>query len=146
MMDSRSDQKTGDKRQKSLVEAQKEISLLRRRLYGRERDIARLSAWIDSLRIDIRAVFNSFSWKIGNFIIRTIAKALFFPSRTGIRDHVERTLANFKSWNTHYHSGRGRGEDLSDRPPWRNFIGYESWIRKYGAPDASDILRRLLQK
>lgn len=117
---------------KSNMDDKQRIKHLQEQLAQRERDIYRLRRWIDALQRDIDDVYQSVTWRIGDFFTRLIMGILRRPRGITARDHIGRTNASFKAWREDYlkRCEAGDGEAFP-AVPWHDDSEYREWIAQY---------------
>lgn len=107
---------------------------LRERLNEREAEVYRLLQWLSQLQRDIRDVYASFSWRIGNQITQLILKILRRPVGPTAQDHVALLNRSIEAWKkNHLLPYRQQGK-LMPYTPWHDHSEYNQWLAEFDHP------------
>ena len=63
-----------------------------------KQDIHKLRHWINALDDDIKAVFNSLTWRSGNILTQAAVKLMFKKAGLNAQDHIKEIMANIAMW------------------------------------------------
>lgn len=126
---------------------EKEIAILRTKTQGQEQSIRELLHWIDALNHDISALFNSLTWRTGNFMTQLALKLMFRKPDPSAQDHIQVILREIAT--RHYTATTAREPTTAlastskpIRPPLsslparlktvvQNHRDYPRWIKNY---------------
>ncbi len=112
---------------------------LREQLNEREAEVYRLLQWLSQLQRDIRDVYASFSWRVGDSITRQILKLLRRPVGPTARDHVARVNRSIEAWKkNHLLPYRQQGR-LMSYTPWHDSAEYHQWLSEFDRPTAEEL-------
>lgn len=127
-----------------LDDAHLEIEQLHQALYTQTRTVDKLVLWLQSLQRDINDVYQSFTWKAGNFITQFILKLLRRPAGVTARDHVQRVSSSFETWRNQYLSQHQLNTFMPGQiAEWHDVQEYQHWLSRYEHIDQKAILQEI---
>ncbi len=122
-----------------LQRLQAENQQLREQLRERDAQVYRLLQWLSQLQRDIRDVYQSFTWRIGDKITKLILKLLRRPVGPTAQTHVERLNQNIATWQQQYLQAYREQDKLMPYVPWHDSSEYVRWIAQFDPLDAVSI-------
>ncbi|MEN9848022.1 MAG: hypothetical protein RL368_762, partial [Pseudomonadota bacterium] len=135
------DQAISKKDQQLLRQAQ-QLSALHETHILQNEDLRKLNHWVAAYQEDISSIFNSLTWKAGNFITRLALMMTFRKVGATAKDHLERLMREATTWRNKRH---GRAEhnlppefeakqgSVDNITPFAqiNCNDYPRWLRTY---------------
>jgi len=129
----------------ALQAEQEKSQLLQHQIAEKNKQLQQLITWIESLKIDIHSIFNSFTWKSGSLLTQVLLKVLFKKAGTTAKDHIEDTLATITAPPI----------DIDNKPvlpsiqsvqtspalPAMGTADYATWIANYDSPTTAQLTR-----
>ncbi|HID98754.1 MAG TPA: glycosyltransferase [Thiotrichaceae bacterium] len=128
------------------TELQNQITDIQHALNEKEQVISALQQnrhkllhWISALDEDIKAVFNSLTWRAGNIFTQILLKLMFRKSGLTAQEHIQEIMANVTAWKvqeqmaeppTPLNPTPPPQTDLPTPPPQAS-KNYSHWIKKY---------------
>ncbi|MDM8562925.1 glycosyltransferase, partial [Candidatus Marithioploca araucensis] len=139
----------GNKRQAlqtQLTSTQNILSEKEQSLSTQKQNTQKLMYWIGGLDHDIKAIFDSLTWRSGNLMTQIALKLMFKRAGQTAQDHVQDIFAEIAAWNLSVQSSEiqpvGSTEKLvSAKEQIKKSSGlskviqprsYQSWIKNYG--------------
>ncbi|RKZ88831.1 MAG: hypothetical protein DRR19_12100 [Candidatus Parabeggiatoa sp. nov. 1] len=86
--------------QETLTEKEQIISALFIKTDTQLHQIHKLIQWLGALNADIKAVFNSLTWRSGHFLTKVILKFMFRKAGLTAQDHIQETLGCIAAWQS----------------------------------------------
>ncbi len=78
-----------------------ELTQLREENRHQYEDLHKLIHWLEMLNHDVVALFNSQTWRSGDFITRMVLKLMLRAPGLTAKDHINKIINNFFNWRIH---------------------------------------------
>ncbi|RKZ37301.1 MAG: hypothetical protein DRQ49_16460, partial [Gammaproteobacteria bacterium] len=131
----------GNKRQAlqtQLTSTKNTLSEKEQSLSTQKQNTQKLMYWIGGLDQDIKAIFDSLTWRSGHFMTQIALKLMFKKAGQTAQDHVQDIFAEIAAWNLSDQSGEiqqvSPTEQIKKPSRLSKVIqprNYQSWIKNY---------------
>jgi glycosyltransferase involved in cell wall biosynthesis len=118
---------------------QTQLTSTQKTLSEKEQNTQKLMYWIRGLDHDIKAIFNSLTWRSGNLMTQIALKFMFKKAGQTAQDHVQDIFAEIAAWNLSDQSGEIQQvlpteQQIKTSSGFSKVIqprSYQSWIKNY---------------
>ncbi|MEN9460780.1 MAG: hypothetical protein RIS84_800 [Pseudomonadota bacterium] len=130
------------KKEQQLARQAQQLSALHETHILQNEDLRKLNHWVAAYQEDISSIFNSLTWKAGNFITRLALMLTFRRAGATAKDHLERLMREATAWRNKRH-GRAehnlppefeaKQEGVDNTLPFAqiNYNDYSRWLKTY---------------
>lgn len=130
----------------ALQAEQEKYHVLQQQVAEKNKQLKQLIHWIESLKVDIHSIFNSFTWKSGDFLTQLVLKVLFKKAGSTAKDHIDETLnaitANtINTEDTPVPSSTTAVHTPAAPIPAMGTADYATWIANYDSVTPAQIER-----
>ncbi len=91
------------KKEQQLSRQAQQLSALHETHILQNEDLRKLNYWAAAYQEDITSIFNSLTWKAGNFITRLALMLTFRRAGSTAKDHLERLMSEATAWRNKRH-------------------------------------------
>jgi glycosyltransferase involved in cell wall biosynthesis len=124
---------------KTLSEKEQSLSTQIQETEVQRKNTQKLMYWIGGLDHDIKAIFNSLTWRSGNLMTQIALKLMFKKAGQTAQDHIQDILAEIAAWNLSDQSGEIQQvlpteQQIKTPSGFSKVIqprNYQSWIKNY---------------
>ncbi|MDD2816285.1 MAG: glycosyltransferase [Thiotrichaceae bacterium] len=136
------------KKEQQLSRQAQQLSALHETHILQNEDLRKLNYWVAAYQEDITSIFNSLTWKAGNFVTRLALMLTFRRAGSTAKDHLERLMSEATAWRNKRHGSAEyalpseTGEvhhaaSESERPA--DPRDYARWIKNYDTLTAKGV-------
>lgn len=136
------------KKEQQLARQAQQLSALHETHILQNEDLRKLNYWVAAYQEDITSIFNSLTWKAGNFITRLALMLTFRKAGSTAKDHLERLMSEATAWRNKRHGSAEyalpseigevhHAASESERPA--DPRDYARWIKNYDTLTAKGV-------
>jgi len=136
------------KKEQQLARQAQQLSALHETHILQNEDLRKLNYWVAAYQEDITSIFNSLTWKAGNFITRLALMLTLRRAGSTAKDHLERLMSEATAWRNKRHGSAEyalpseigevhHAASESERPA--DPRDYARWIKNYDTLTAKGV-------
>jgi len=108
---------TMDAKQEAITTQEAQIQKLKIDLQRQIETTKKLNYWVHALQHDIKLIFESLTWRIGDAIRIALLKLSFRAAGHTAKDHIERLIVDFQAWQGKQRTGAVAAPTQETRVP-----------------------------